>query len=345
MEENKNTDSSFSDGLSISDHELEKSYTHSKVNKGFKQLKAYIEGLNDIIDPKNFNSYDLADPSTADASIADFTRKLPKPTPRANQMDILEGESEGKESTSEMNELLMQWIRKLIEEKKEADKAIDELMKNRNTKVNKEQNLKRNHDKLKERNKLLEKKIVELQQSLQESEIQKKSIENTLRLTLESGFNKMGLVTELGRKVEESEVVSQLKKELKQKDKELERMNKETEELTHIVANYKVEIDMLKKTHRLALVAFKEKLENGITKLGGEVGKKSEEFDERIRSLSELTARPEVVKLWIVRNGKEGLIKYIIKLKDYIEDLRRIQKEMQAIKKFTWELKPLYRVF
>lgn len=350
MEENKNSESSFSEGLSISDDELEKSYTHSRVNEGFKHLKAQIEGLTDIITPKMFTENDLADPSTVDASVVEFVRR-PKNAPRTSP-DHSENQPEPKEAHSEVNELLMQWVRKLIEEKKEADKKVEGLMKSRVSEVNKEQNTKRNHDKLKERNKLLEKKVTELQQSLQESEIQKKSLENTLRLTIESGFNKMNSSSEIGKKVEDVEVIARLKEELRQKDEEIERMKMKTEEqaqgLESIIAKHRAEMEVLKRTNTkvsLALQKFKEVLESRMLRLHNEVGKKAEEFDGQIRSISELAVKPHVLKLWIAKNGKEGLIKYLAKLKDSIEDIKRIHKKMKTIKQFAWRLKPFYRIF
>eukprot|EP00826_Nyctotherus_ovalis_P012898 TRINITY_DN13435_c0_g2_i1.p2 TRINITY_DN13435_c0_g2~~TRINITY_DN13435_c0_g2_i1.p2 ORF type:complete len:163 (+),score=38.49 TRINITY_DN13435_c0_g2_i1:203-691(+) len=162
----------------------------------------------------------------------------------------------------------------------------------------------------------------------------------------------MNSSSEINKKVEDVEVIAQLKEELKQKDERIKNMKTETEaqaqNLENIIAKHKAEIEDLKRTNTrvsLALEKFKEMLENRMFKLHSEVDKKLEEFGGQIRGISELAAKPCVLRMWIVKNGKEGLIKYLAKLRDSIEDIRRIQNEMKKIKQFAWKLKPLYRIF
>ena len=355
MEENKYIESDLSEEFSLSDHEYETKYSNQTINNAFKKLHSNIEGLADIVGVENLQLGEPIEPSTMDVSMTELSRKPQKPTQEVN-LESAEVHNESGKQLNEMNNLLMQWVRRLIEEKKESDRTATELMKRRSLESTKDLSIKKHYEKLKDKNVLLGKKVTELEEKLKETEIQKRSLENTLTLVMRGAVSKDVMpISEFGG-VSGSSFV---KEEVKIRDDEIERMKNEIVGLTArlqtlkthhdlTIEKYEAEISALKATNdklKSTLISIKEILQDKMDKLLEVISERFIALNGRIDKLKELDIDPGKVKIWVLKSGKEKMLNYLLKLKDTVKELKVMQEGMRKIKDSKLKTISFFRVF
>eukprot|EP01022_Parablepharisma_sp_SALTPOND_P000427 TRINITY_DN1020_c0_g1_i2.p1 TRINITY_DN1020_c0_g1~~TRINITY_DN1020_c0_g1_i2.p1 ORF type:complete len:339 (+),score=63.87 TRINITY_DN1020_c0_g1_i2:103-1119(+) len=316
------------------------------VDDEFKKLRAEIEGLTSIIKPEDLPATDLPEVSTMDASFAatEFSHRPSRFQPNTSQAEFFAAQIEGKQQ-SEINAFLMQWVKRLIDEKSKSDRLLGKLREKCAAKAAQDQRFKKSHEELKAKAGLLEKRVVDLEKLLKESEIARKTL---VDLAIQGKIGNQVSALPALEADEESEIMLQLNDAVRQKEEIAELTKKlQTSNAKYMELNekYLLEAEMIKEFKEKAkktMLTFKDQFVEHIEKLRENITDKLTNVERRLGNIIELNNKE---KFFLSKKYKGKLLMYITALKDITKEMKRLQEMVMKVGKFKWELMPFYRIF
>lgn len=230
--------------------------------------------------------------------------------------------------SSEISTFLMQWVRKLFDEKAELEKTVQKLREKAKTRIDQEQDVLKKNEELRIKNGIMEKRIADLENQIKEAEISKRSLEKSLELSLQNPKNIHSIENnEISEKSNNIEI-SVLKEKIQLLNEKLNLMD----------YKHKMQSARIGKN----LLEFSAKLNEKISILFQNIDTK---FAKIVKNMNKMHAKLKNIP------AKLNSAK-IAQFKGFLEKLKSVKLEINEIKKNLYEkgyvktkIMPFYRIF